>query len=610
MTDISKKIFNAFRLKVDTGFRKKGTLKQKTRAFKFIYLKKECSNTLCWALILFIITLANSANAQPSSQKWTCPMHPHYIADEFGSCPICGMDLVKLQTIDQDETSSQDNQKPIITIPSETIQKMGVRIAKVEPSKFGKKIRSFGIVKENERLQSELSARVEGWIETLKITAVGDEVKDGDLLFEMFSPELIVSQRDFLLAQRQSKSSQSNIKKRLVSFGLQQKALDLIAKKREVQQNVPFFATQNGTIAEINVTPGTYVKKGMTIAKIQDYSTVWIIVNVSEKDLGFIKKGTNATVHFPNLPGKRLTSTVDYIYPDVNETTRTGRVRLIIDNKDGSLRPGTYADIVFETKIEERLSVPSEAILKDQTGTYVVTSLGQGKFQSKSVELGLVTGGRSEIKSGLKTGEKIVISSQFLIDSESTLRESFNKLERLQTPLSQLNLSKTNQAKFDHMIDAALYIHEALTQDFNVDEKFLTPAVSIKNLLWTTYKDTKLGPILTSAHSALKQAQAAKTKNELKTSLNSLTQALEPWLFNAKPDYYKSKGLTHFKTTKSNQRWLQLGQAPLNPYNLEKTPPTVWPKFMETKAKKDQKPTKENQAPRGSHSMRGSDHDH
>ena len=124
------------------------------------------------------------------------------------------MELVKLQTIDQNQTSSNDDKKPVITIPSETIQKMGVRIAKVEPSKFGKKIRSFGIVTENERLQLELSARVEGWIETLKITAVGDEVKEGDLLFEMFSPELIVSQRDFLLAQRQSKPSQINIKKR------------------------------------------------------------------------------------------------------------------------------------------------------------------------------------------------------------------------------------------------------------------------------------------------------------------------------------------------------------------------------------------------------------
>lgn len=545
-------------------------------------------------------------------KKWTCPMHPHYIADDYGTCPICGMDLVKIQSLNETADQNNPNEKPIITIAPETIQNMGVRLAKVEASKFGKNIRSFGIVKENERLQSEISARVEGWVETLKITAVGDEVKSGDVLFEMFSPELIVSQRDYLLALKQSKSAQNNITKRLLSFGVQQKALNLIARQKTVQQNLPFFATQKGTIAELNVTPGTYVKKGMTIAKIQDYSTVWVIVNVSEKDMGFITKGTKTTVHFPNLPGKTISSKVDYIYPKINERTRTGRVRLIIDNKEGTLRPGTYADVVFNTQISERLSVPSEAILKDQNGSYVVTSLGNGKFQSKEVKLGLVTGGRAEIKSGLKLNQEIVISSQFLIDSESALRESFKKLEQKQRPLSQLNLSKIDLAKFDHMVDAALYIHEALTKNFEIEKKYLEPAIAIKTILWTTYRDTKLANILMETEAALKEAQNSKTKSELKSALSQMTNALEPWLLQGKPEHYKSKKLNIFKTKTSNQHWIQLSQTPLNPYNQEQSDLIPWPEISQISMEENdkEKTPDTNESMRGSNSMRGSGHDH
>ena len=541
-----------------------------------------------------------------ASQKWTCPMHPHYIADEFGTCPICGMDLVKIQTETEDVKKSEDPQKkPVITIPAETIQKIGVRIAQAEHAKFGKRIRSFGIVKENERLQTELSARVEGWIEDLTITAVGDKVKKGDVLFKMFSPELIVSQRDFIAALGQSKTAKGNITKRLLSFGVQPQALTLITKKREVQQNFPFFATQNGTVAVLNVSPGSYVKRGMTIAKIQDYSEVWVIVNVSEKDMSFISIDTAATIYFPNLPGKTLNTKVDYIYPEVDEKTRTGHVRLVIQNQEGLLRPGTYADVVFDTNISERLSVSSEAVLKDESGDYVVISLGKGRFQSKPVKVGLVTGGRTEIKSGLKAGDQVVVSSQFLIDSESALRESFRKMERLQLPLDQLQLSKTDFAKFDHIVDAALYIHEAITDGYDVDGKFLEPAIAIKKSMWADYKDTKLSGILINSEKALKLAQQAKTKTEVKQALHSIVLALEPWLLEGAPQHYKAKGLRFYKTKQAQKKWLQLGSTPSNPFNLESHERIAWPDKIErpekgTAVRKQEKDSRDNSM-RGSH---------
>ncbi len=549
-----------------------------------------------------LISTAKATQDKPLMQKWTCPMHPHYIADDYGSCPICGMDLVKIQTAAEQQQLSLENQKKsILTIPTETIQTIGVRVEQAESAKFGKRIRSFGIVKENERLQTELSARVEGWIETLNITAVGDQVKKGDILFEMFSPELIVSQRDFIAALGQSKSLKTNITRRLSSFGVQKQALDLISKKREVQQNLPFFATQNGTVAELNVTPGSYLKRGMTIAKIQDYSVVWVIVNVSEKDMSFIKKGTIANIYFPNIPGRDLKTQVDYIYPEVDEKTRTGRVRLVIENKDGILRPGTYADVVFETQISERLSVPSESILKDESGDYVVLSLGKGRFQSKSVQLGLVSAGRAEIKSGLKAGEMVVVSSQFLLDSESNLRESFRKMQKLQLPLDQLQLSKIDFANFDHMVDAALYMHEALTDDYEVDSKFLEPAIAIKTVMWADYKDTKLSTILIEAEKALKAAQTAKTASELKNALHSIVTALEPWLLQGDPDHYKSKGVNLFQTKQDKFKWLQIGEVSTNPYNDEISERINWPKSeVKKKAAADNK-NNPSEDTRGSH---------
>ncbi len=558
-----------------------------------------------------IIKTSLAAETDKTSQKWTCPMHPHYIADEFGTCPICGMDLVKIQS-SADDQNKDPLSKPIISISPEMIQTMGVRLAKAERAAFGKRIRSYGIVKENERLQTELSARVEGWVEKLNITAVGDKVEKGDVLFELFSPELIVSQRDFLAALSQSKNAQSSIKRRLLSFGVQQQALDLITEKKDVQQNIPFFAVQDGTVATLNVTPGSYVKRGMTIAKIQDYSEVWVIVNVSEKDMSFISNGTKANIYFPNIPGKTLNTEVDYIYPDMDEKTRTGRVRLIIDNKDGALRPGTYADVVFETQISERLSVPSEAILKDESGDYLVVALGEGRFRSRNVELGLVTGGRSEIKSGIKSGEDIVVSAQFLIDSESALRESFRKIERLQKPLNQLKLSKNELASFDHMVDAALYIHEALMKGTDIEESQLAPALAIKKVLWSEYKNTRLANVLTETEAAIKQAQSAKTNSERKIALNNIVTALEPWLINGVPAHYKSKKLKLYQTDKAGQKWVQLSATPLNPYNKKQAELIPWPDVvMSDMDKTSQKVTKDDmKETRGTDTMRGSGHAH
>jgi len=546
-----------------------------------------------------------AGESENSSPKWTCPMHPHYIADDAGSCPICGMDLVKLNTnADKDNIEAQKKSATKIYVPPHTIQTMGVRLAKAERASFGRQIRSYGIVQENERLRTQLSARVEGWIEKLNVTALGDQVNAGDKLFEIFSPELIVSQRDYLTALRQSTSQQENITQRLLSFGVQPKALAILKKKGKILQTVPFFAEQDGTISELNITQGAYVKRGMTIAQIQDYSKVWVIVNPSEKDMVFLNKNTPATIYFPNAPGKIVQTKIDYIYPKIDNQTRTGQVRLVIDNKDGALRPGSYVDVIFETAITQRLSVPTAAILKQGSQDHVIVALGGGEFAARKVTLGLTAGDRTEIIRGLAAGETIVISGQFLFDSESALRESFMKLERLQQPLSQLQLSKAQLASFDHIVDAALYMHEQLFKNADITPSFFEPALAVKPYLWPQFKNTKLALILTNTQNALKQAQTAKTKSQSRAALQQLVNALKPWMMQAKPEHYKTRKLVFYESAQTKQSWLQLSQIPQNPFNDEKAIPIAWPKqpvITQTKQPDLEKTNQQNNPHRGSH---------
>ncbi|CFX17896.1 Transcriptional regulator, Fis family [Candidatus Filomicrobium marinum] len=507
------------------------------------------------------------SDAKKGDVKWTCPMHPHYIASEFGACPICGMDLVKLESDGAAEAASEGQQRTAIVVAPETLQTMGVRIAKAEQTSFGRIVRSFGRISENERLQTEMSARTEAWIEDLRIRAIGDAVRKGDLLFTLYAPEFIVSQRDYLEAlSGQSRTRIQSVETRLKAFGMQKRTIAELRHSREVMEFVPFYADRDGTVTMIDLRPGSYVKRGTILTRIQDYSQVWLMVSVSEKDLSFIEPGIPARVTFPNIPGREVFAKVEYVYPTIDPATRTGQVRLVLDNKDGQLRPGAYADVAFEVGTEQRLAVPSEAILKSGGARYVVASLGGGRFEPRTVTTGLISGRWTEIGGEIEAGDDIVVSGQFLIDSESALRESFRKLERLQLPLSLLKLDSAQFAMVDHFVDAALYLHETLTDGYQVEPKFLDPAIEVKTLLWPAFQHTRLAFVMEDAVKAIRDAQAAKTDSEVKAALATLVDAVAPWIREGAPDHYREKKIALWKDDGSARMWLQLEGRELNPY--------------------------------------------
>ncbi|MGH1419914.1 MAG: efflux RND transporter periplasmic adaptor subunit [Hyphomicrobiaceae bacterium] len=509
------------------------------------------------------------------SVKYTCPMHPHYIADEMGTCPICGMDLVKLDQSDASSGPTSSGQRAQVTVSAEVMQNMGVRIAQVERANFGRSIRSYGIVEENERLQTELTARLEGWVEELKVTAVGDKIKKGDVLFRLYSPELVVSQRDYIAAR--DRTRKQNIQQRLRAFGVQSQVIRRLERTGKVEQNIPFYADRDGTVSELMLKEGTYVKRGMMMVKVQDYNSVWLSVGVAEQDLPFVTKGTPTAVSFPSMPDREIAGKVDYIYPTVDPKTRTGRVRLVIDNKDGLIRPGSYADVKFQIGADQRLAVPSEAILKSEIGEYVVVSLGEGVFAPRMIKTGVRSGRWTEVAKGIKSDESIVVSGQFLLDSESALRESFRKLERLQLPFDLIKLDSSQIAMFDHLVDAALYLHEAMVDGYDPDAKFLQPAVEIKKFMWPAFRHTKLAFVMTGAQDAIKKAQKAETESEMQSALDELVASLKPWMLEGAPGHYAEKKVALFKDEGSGRHWLQMKGKPVNPYGNGAAAIMPWP---------------------------------
>jgi Cu(I)/Ag(I) efflux system membrane fusion protein len=375
-----------------------------------------------------------SAYADDSSGRkvlyWYDPMMPEKQFDKAGKSPFMDMDLVPKYA---DEIDSGNNvvagEKPIISINSENMQKMGVRTEKVSKSAFGQTIRATGVIIENERTRQEIFSQVEGRITSLKVSAVGDVVKKGEVFYSLYSPELLALQNDYIIALSGGmKEMAAAARKRLKLLGVGEIVLNILAKTRKAYDEVPFYIPTDGVLAKLEIRNGRYIKAGDEVGYIQDLSKIWVEAAVAEGDLPNIKQGDNASINFAGNPTP-YTAKVDYIYPTITTETRTGKVRLVVDNKDGSLKPAGYATVNFATaSTTEKLTVPSEAILRSSIGEHVIVAMDGDKFQSRIIKIGASSGGKTEILEGLKEGENVVISAQFLIDSESNLREATKKI--------------------------------------------------------------------------------------------------------------------------------------------------------------------------------------
>ncbi len=601
--------------------------------------------------LFILLTFFYMSPVYAQAQQYTCPMHPHYIADRPGTCPICGMDLVELETessdasMDMPQEAQKKGEKKIlywqapmdpnyksdkpgkspmgmdlvpiygeedtqattkrtaVTIDPETVQNTGIRSEQAQMASFGTLVRSYGDVSENIRLQSDVSSRVEGWIEDLVVKAEGDEVKEGDLLFTLYSPALVSAQKDLIGALGSGYQGRVDAAaKRLISLGMQKKAIDEVKKSKKAFDNVPFYADVNGLVSEVNVRQGSYAKPGMRLITVQSYDTVWIEVSVAEKDIPYITKDTKARVSLPALGIRDRDADIDYIYPTIDRTTRTGQVRLVLDNSEGRFKPGAYADVEFETDVRKRLSIPSDAILKSKDGDYVVLDEGRGRFQPVRILSGLSYKNRTEVLEGVSVQDRVVVSGQFLIDSESALRESFRKMQRMQTPLSALDVSDDQMAMIDHLVDAAIYLQQQLVEGEEPRPHMIMPALTLGDHLLPIFRGTKLQFILEDAEKALQNSQSNVTDQQWQGTLNDLVVSLKPWLMEGRPQYYKGKGLQLFMAHGADKYWIQLEGEAQNPYGEGHDMKIDWPEKVDVKMPEDQEASKK--------TMSGGDHAH
>ena len=364
----------------------------------------------------------NSMSQEKEIDYWVAPMDPNYRRDQPGKSPM-GMDLVPVYVGGDDDSGA-------VTISPAIVQSLGVRTAPVERGRLGRMIDTAGNVSFDESLIGHIHLRVEGWIEKLYVSNEGERVKKGDALFELYSPTLLNAQEEYLEAlraknQRLIRSSRD----RLLSLDISADQIDNLKKTRKVKQNVTFYAMQDGIVTSLSAPVGMYVKPATRVMSLVDLSRVWVQVEVFERQVDWVAEGQPAEMTLSFIPGRTWEGDVVYVYPELNKKTRTLRVRLQFDNPDENLKPNMYANVKLYTGIKNNiLYVPREAIINSGRMTRVLIAKDAGKFFAREVTTGIESGEYTEITEGLQEGDKVVVSGQFLIDSEASLKGSLTRM--------------------------------------------------------------------------------------------------------------------------------------------------------------------------------------
>jgi len=364
---------------------------------------------------------------------WYDPMRPSEHFDKPGKSPFMDMQLVP-KYVDQGPpggaTSVAGGPPGSIAIDSRVVQNLGLRLAQVELGSFARAVDAVGLVGVDEHRIEAIQVRQSGWIERLDVRADGDSVRRGQRLAGVYSPDLLATQQELLIARgAEDPKLVEAARQRLALFGLSESQIARIEKTRVVERRVDYYAPFDGYVMELGVRQGAAVQPGTTLFQLADLSSIWITAEVPEAQAAWIKAGDSAQAEVPALPAERFEGRVDYVYPELTQATRTLKVRIVVNNPDRLLRPGMFATAHLRGAPQEHaLTVPSEAVIKTGTRSLVIVADDATHFRPALVRVGAEHGGRSQILEGLEVGQNVVASGQFLIDSEANLRGTFDNL--------------------------------------------------------------------------------------------------------------------------------------------------------------------------------------
>ncbi len=425
-----------------------------------------------------------TGHGEAEAATYRCQMHPAVVSDRTGSCPICGMDLVKDRpeeeahdgsaasgerkilywraSMDPNYVSEKPGKSPMgmdlipvyedevmgsgggVKIDPSTVQNIGVKTAVVERRPLSRTVRTVGRVDYNETRMTDVNTKVMGWVEKLFVNYTGQSVVKGQPLLELYSPELVAAQEEYLTAldyhRRLAESASEEIaagamdllrsaKQRLLYWDILESQIAELERTRQVERTMTIHSPQEGVVVHKAVFDGAHIKVGQHLYRIGDLSQVWVYADIYEYELPWIEVGQEAEVELSYEPGKTFRGKVTYIYPFLESKTRTVKVRMAFPNPEMKLKPEMYANVKIRPMVSrDAVVVPTQAVIRSGERNVIILDLDEGRFLPREVVLGVEANGFTEVIEGLGEGERIVTSAQFLIDSESNLKAALTSM--------------------------------------------------------------------------------------------------------------------------------------------------------------------------------------
>lgn len=387
-------------------------------------LNKIVGIILAMQSLVYMLAPVAIADEQKEILYWVAPMDPNYQRDKPGKSPM-GMDLVPVYADDNAQGGT-------VSIKPEVVQNLGVRTVKAERTRLWRGIDTVGYVDYDESRVSHIHLRTEGWIENLAVKSEGERVKKDERLFDLYSPELVNAQKEFVTALSSGNKSLIRASKpRLAALGVSDSQIKQIEKTRQTRHHISIFAPQDGVVSSLMVREGMFVKPSMNVMSLGDLSSVWLLAEVFEKQAQWVRVGQDAEVRLSFVPGHVWQGKVEYIYPSLDPKTRTLKVRLRFENPDEGLKPNMYANVrIYGGPKENIIVIPLEGLIRTGREERVIIDLGEGRFEAREVVSGIESGDYVEIIQGVDEGERVVTSGQFLIDSEASMRAGIKRMHK------------------------------------------------------------------------------------------------------------------------------------------------------------------------------------